>query len=366
MGSVTGKALKISVFGESHGKCIGAVIDGFPAGIELDDAFISREMQRRAPAYAASGTKRSEHDIPEITSGVLNGITTGAPICVIINNSDTRSRDYSEFARVPRPGHSDYTGLIRYNGFNDIRGGGHFSGRLTAPLVFAGALSKLVLKRFGIEIGAHILRVGTVTDTDFSETPPTQSLLTELVDKKVPVIRDEAGHDMLSLAESARESNDSVGGVVECAVIGAPVGLGSPIFDCVESRLAAMLFAIPAVRGVEFGMGFEASSRFGSDVNDSFTIRNGKVATSTNNHGGILGGITSGMPILFKTAFKPTASISKPQNSVDLTQMKDTEIKIAGRHDPCIVFRAVPVVEACASFTVLDLILEAKGYEYSR
>lgn len=366
MGSVIGKTLKISVFGESHGKGIGAVIDGFPAGIEVDDGYILREMQRRAPVYAASGTKRKESDVPRILSGVLDGKTTGAPVCVFIENSDVRSSDYSDFMNIPRPGHSDFTARIRYNGYNDIRGGGHFSGRLTAPVVFAGALSKLALKKAGIEAGAHILRVGYAADNAFSSFSPDSSLINELRNKKIPVISDAAGVRMLETAERARREGNSVGGIVECAVLGVPAGLGSPMFDCVESRLAAMLFAIPAVRGVDFGRGFDGAAMRGSEANDGFYVKDGKVETRTNNHGGVLGGITSGMPVIFSVAFKPTPSISTPQNSVDITRMENTEIRVSGRHDPCVVFRAVPAVEACAAITMLDLLLEARGYEYFR
>lgn len=363
MGSCFGNLLRISVFGESHGSAIGVTIDGFPAGIALDTAFVAREMARRAPSSSPASTARREEDIPRILSGVKDGVTTGAPICMIIENTDAHSGDYVPFAQTPRPGHADYTASVRYHGHQDAAGGGHFSGRLTAPIVFAGALAKLALAKEQIQIGAHLLQVGDVFDDQFSRIALTPALLDALRAQEVPIVNPAAQDAMQALVSRIRSAGDSIGGVVECAVLGAPAGLGSPMFDAVESRMSAFLFAIPAVRGVEFGAGFGAAFMQGSEANDEFYMDGGTVRTRTNNHGGALGGITTGMPILFRTVFKPTPSIFKEQRTVDLARGKDTTLTIQGRHDPCIAYRAVPVVEAAAALVLLDLYLEANGYE---
>ncbi len=363
MGSTFGEQLKISIFGESHGNGIGVVIDGFPAGITYDEEFILKEMSRRKPSSAPGSTSRREADLPKVLSGIYQEKTSGAPICAVIENTDTRSGDYTQFARTPRPGHADFTGSIRYNGFQDPRGGGHFSGRLTAPLVFAGTLAKLALLKHNITVGAHIRSIGTIADISFNTLDITTELLNDITSREYPVIDKQALDSMLSLTENARTNGDSIGGTVECAVYGMPAGIGNPIFGAVESRLSAALFAIPGVHGVEFGSGFDGSKLHGSENNDSFIIKNGSVCTSTNNHGGILGGITSGMPIIFSCAFKPTASIFTEQDTVDLETMQQTKLSIKGRHDPCIVYRAVPVVEAATAIVSLDLLLEAYGYE---
>ncbi len=366
MGSTFGNILNISVFGESHGAAIGVTIDNFPSGIKVDTDFISKEMARRAPSTSPASTARREPDVPEILSGVKNGITTGAPICMIIKNRDAHSNDYSEFETTPRPGHADLTGKIRYNGHNDFCGGGHFSGRLTAPIVFAGALCKLALMTKSVKIGSHILQVGDVFDDQFTPNVLTSDLLDELIIKPEPIINPLARDAMQKLVSNTRESGDSIGGVVECAILNAPAGLGSPIFDAVESRLSHFLFSIPAVRGVEFGAGFGTAFMNGSDNNDEFYYDGDTVKTRTNNHGGVLGGITTGMPILFRTAFKPTPSIYKEQNTVNLDKKCNSTLQIKGRHDPCIVYRAVPVVEAAGAIVMLDLFLEAYGYENFR
>lgn len=363
MGSTFGKLLRLSVFGESHGKAIGVVLDNFPAGIAIDMDFISREMARRAPSKSPASTARREPDIPQIVSGIKDGVSTGAPLCMMIENQDARSRDYAPFDQTPRPGHADFTANIRYHGHQDPAGGGHFSGRLTAPIVFAGALAKLALAKGHMRIGAHLLQVGDVFDDQFTQSVLNENLLADLREKPEPIINPLARDAMQSLVEKTRKNGDSIGGVVECAVLGAPSGLGSPIFDAVESRLSAFLFSIPAVRGVEFGAGFGAAFMHGSEGNDAFYYENGIVKTRTNNHGGVLGGITTGMPILFRTAFKPTPSIFKEQKTVDLLKKEDTTLIIHGRHDPCIAYRAVPVVEAAAALVMLDLYLEAYGYE---
>lgn len=361
MGSVYGNLLKISIFGESHGTGIGVVIDGFPAGIPFDADFVLEEMKRRAPSSLPGSTTRREPDLPRILSGIKDDITTGAPICAVIENTDTRSKDYSSLADKPRPGHADYTGGLRYNGHQDPRGGGHFSGRLTAPLTFAGALCKLALIRHGIAIGAHILQVGSLRDDPFCMEPSSADLA-KLRKKQFPVINETTGTQMLELIDAVRMAQDSIGGVVECIATGLPAGVGSPIFDTVESRLSSILFAIPAVRGVEFGAGFKAAELRGSTGNDPFVYENGVVKTRTNHHGGVLGGITTGMPIILRCAFKPTPSISQQQDTVNLKTEKNDTIEIQGRHDPCIVCRAVPVVESAVAVALLDQLLEANGY----
>ncbi len=366
MGSTFGEHIKISIFGESHGGGIGVVIDGFPAGIAWDEAFILKEMARRKPSSSPGSTQRREGDIPKVISGVYNGKTSGTPICAVIENTDTRSGDYTQFATTPRPGHADYTGSLRYQGFQDPRGGGHFSGRLTAPLVFAGAAAKLVLKERGIFVGAHISQVGDVKDTPFNPVEVNPQLLSRLCEKEYPIINDTACSDILALTEEVRREGDSIGGIIECAVCNIPAGIGSPIFGAVESKLAVALFAIPGVHGVDFGSGFAGASMRGSENNDTFITDGVSVSTSSNRHGGILGGITSGMPIIFSCAFKPTASIFKAQGTVNLQTMTPAKLEIKGRHDPCIVYRAVPVVEAAAALSVLDLLLEAQGYENIR
>ena len=308
MGSTWGNAIKISIFGESHGAGIGVVIDGFPSGVMYDEAFVLREMERRAPGRNRQSTARKEADRPEIQSGIYTGKTTGTPICAVIRNTNQRSGDYAELAAQPRPGHADYTGMLRYKSCNDPRGGGHFSGRLTAPLVFAGALCKLWLRGQGVT------------------------------------------------------EQDSVGGVIECAAVGLPAGIGSPMLDSVESRLASILFGVPAVKGVEFGAGFAFAALRGSHANDPFYEENGAVKTETNNNGGVLGGITSGMPLIVRACIKPTPSIGMAQDTLNLRTGKVEPLSIHGRHDPCIVTRAAPVIEAACAVALADLLREANGY----
>lgn len=360
MSSTWGENIKISIFGESHGAGIGVVLDGLPAGEKIDSDEIMYQMYRRAPGRDKTSTPRRELDIPDIVSGILNGTTTGTPLCAVIKNGDIKSGDYDDLNRFPRPGHADYTGCVKYGGYNDYRGGGHFSGRLTAPMVFAGAVCRQVLERKGITVGAHIFSIGKVFDDGFDAANITSDFLKKLTLKKFPAINDRAGAEMKDEIEKARAVKDSVGGIVECASTGIPAGLGSPIFGGVENRLSSIIFGIPAVKGIEFGSGFKAASMHGSENNDAFCFKNGSVATATNNHGGILGGITSSMPILFRAAFKPTPSISKKQTTVDLKLKKEVETEIRGRHDPCVVVRAVPVVEALASVCILDLLLDNK------
>jgi chorismate synthase len=356
MSGVWGNKIKYSIFGESHGKGIGINIDGLPAGIKLDLDAINVEMKRRAPGQDEISTARKEKDEFQIISGYFNERTTGTPLCAIIWNEDMHSKDYAELKTVIRPGHADYTGSVKYSGFNDFRGGGHFSGRLTAPLVFAGAIAKQILKEKGIEIGGHIYQIAGIYDTPFDKVSINSELLKITVQRKFSVVDENKGAEMITAISNAKQEQNSVGGVIECAILNLPEGLGSPFFDSVESLLAHLLFSIPGVKGVEFGTGFEMSQMLGSKANDEFYIEEDKVKTFTNHNGGILGGITNGMPLVFKVAFKPTASIGKPQKTVDISKRENTVVSVKGRHDPCIVQRALPVVEAAAAMVILDLL----------
>lgn len=353
-----GKNIKISIFGESHGGGIGVVIDGLPAGESIDMDSLLLQMSRRAPGKDPTATPRSEKDAPEILSGILGGKTTGAPLCAVIRNTNTRSGDYGNVLSCPRPGHADYTGYVRYDGFNDVSGGGHFSGRLTAPMVFAGAVCRQILSRRGIHIAAHIASVGNVSDKRFDPVDIPKELMQRLSESSFSLIDKDAETPMRQLIEKCRMNQDSIGGTVECAVTGVPAGAGSPMFEGAENIISSIVFGIPAVKGIEFGAGFEASKMRGSENNDAFYYDGATVRTRTNNHGGILGGISSGMPIIFRAAFKPTPSISQEQDTVDLTSGRDSKLSIHGRHDPCIVPRAVPVVEAAAALAVINLLYE--------
>ena len=357
MSSEFGKILKVSVFGQSHGTAIGVNIDGLPAGEKIDLEELQRFLDRRRPGKNKLSTARNEGDVPEFLSGLENGKTCGAPLCAVIRNSDQHSKDYAELADKPRPGHADYTAWVKWKGHADMRGGGPFSGRLTAPLCIAGGIARQILARRGIYVGAHLRGVGGVADAPFPLTP-TPELFEEVIRKPFPVLDDKAGETMQAVILSAKEYLDSVGVVVECAAIGLPAGLGDPMFDGVENRLAAALFGIPAVKGVEFGAGFNAAARRGSENNDPFTVENGRIAAVSNNAGGILGGITTGMPLTLRVAVKPTASIAKEQQTVSLSKLEDAQLQIHGRHDPCIAHRAVPVVEAVTATVLLDLLLE--------
>ncbi len=351
-----GERVKISIFGESHGPAIGAVVEGLPAGETVDMDAVRVQMARRAPGRDLTSTPRKEPDEPKILSGMLDGKTTGAPLAVLIENTNTKSGDYANLMHVPRPGHADYPAWVKYHGCNDVRGGGHFSGRLTAPLVFAGAVCRQILLRRGIHIGAHVLRVGEIVDMPF-QTEIRETLLDSLSCTYFPVISDDAKTAMLSKIESARLDCDSVGGTVECAVTGVPAGLGGEgMFGGVESLFASILFGIPACKGVQFGTGFVAAQSRGSVNNDPYYYdENGVVRTRSNHAGGILGGITTGMPIVFTAGFKPTPSIGKQQQSVDLQTHQNVPLTVKGRHDPCIVPRAVPVVEAAAAMALMNL-----------
>ena len=354
MSSTYGEHLKLSIFGQSHAPAIGMTLDGIPAGLPVDLEKLQAFLNRRAPGQNDYSTPRKEEDRPEFLSGVLNGFTCGAPLAAIIRNTNTRSGDYANLKDCPRPGHADYTAEIKYHGFQDAAGGGHFSGRLTAPLCIAGGLCKQWLEEKGIRIGAHIAAIAGVEDEAFDPLNPNL----DAVGTVFPVLDPEAGEKMRQAVSQARMAQDSVGGVIECAVTGLPVGLGEPMFGGVEGKLAQIVYGIPAVKGLEFGVGFEAAKLRGSQNNDSFRMENGKVVTSTNHCGGILGGITNGMPLLFRAAFKPTPSISQSQQSVSLSRGENQALIVKGRHDPCIVPRAVPVVEAAAAIAIFDLLLE--------
>lgn len=355
MSSMTGKMIKISVFGQSHSEAIGIVIDGLPTGIKLDFDEIYAFMARRAPGNNAFSTARKEADKPEILSGLADGFTCGAPLCAVIKNTNTRSGDYSNLKDCPRPSHADFAASIRYNGFNDVAGGGHFSGRLTAPLCFAGAVCMQILKKKGIEIKAHIYSIADVKDAPFDLVNITDE---DIASKDFPVINDNQGRLMQEKILEAKSEADSVGGIIECAVTGVKVGYGSPMFDGIENIIAKNIFSVPAVKGIEFGNGFDCTLLKGSENNDPYRIKDGKIVTETNNSGGITGGITTGMPIVFRVAMKPTPSIGKEQKSVSLSKNENADLVISGRHDPCIVQRAVPVIEAVAAISILDIISE--------
>lgn len=348
-----GEKVKITIFGQSHSEAIGVVIDGLPAGKKLDMDKISAFMSRRAPGKNKFSTQRKEPDLPKIISGLVDGVTCGAPLCAIIENTNTRSNDYDNLKYLPRPAHSDFTAFFKHNGFNDIRGGGNFSGRLTAPMCFAGAVCMQILEEKGIKIGAHIERIAGIKDSRFDSVNVSFGNISE---KEFPVIDDKQGEKMREKIEEARLDADSVGGAIECAVTGLPVGIGEPMFDGMENVISHAVFAIPAIKGIEFGSGFECCELRGSEHNDSFCVLNGKFATDSNNHGGILGGISSSMPVIFRVAVKPTPSIGKVQKSANLLTREEQELQIHGRHDPCIVPRAVPCVEAATALAIINLI----------
>lgn len=352
-----GKNLTLSVFGQSHSTAIGAVLDGMPAGFEPNIDELHAFMKRRAPGQNKMSTQRKEDDLPEILSGLAGGLTCGAPLSFMIRNKDQRSNDYAEVRDMPRPAHADYTAHVKYGGNQDVAGGGHFSGRLTAPICAAGGVLLQYLKKNGITVAAHIENIGKAADKRFDAANVTADELEALLAKDFPVIDDSAADKMAEEIEKARLACDSVGGVIECAVTGLPVGLGDPMFDGIENRLAQALFAIPAVKGVEFGAGFAVADMFGSENNDPFYMDGDRIRTKTNNHGGILGGITSGMPLIFRIALKPTPSIGQEQDTVSLSGMKNARLTVHGRHDPCVVVRAVPVVEAVAALVLADFVI---------
>ncbi|MDR0222266.1 MAG: chorismate synthase [Oscillospiraceae bacterium] len=358
MSSAFNGGVSFVVFGESHGSGIGIVLDGLPPGEKIDLEKTGVFMARRAPRKDGTSTRREESDVPEILSGLYNGKTSGTPLCAIIRNAGQRSADYEKITRgnvLPRPGHADYTGHIRYGGHNDARGGGHFSGRLTAPLCFAGSVCGQILERRGVTTGAHIYSVGNAEDEPFDPVCVSENELNAVKARYLPLLNAEKDDEMRRIIGRAQKNGDSVGGIIECCAVGVPAGVGSPMLDGLENVIARLIFAIPAVKGIEFGAGFAAAKMKGSRNNDEFYVKDGEVLTKTNNHGGILGGISSGMPIIFRAAVKPTPSVALPQKTVDLSDGTEAVIKIAGRHDPCIVPRAVPAVEAALNVALLSL-----------
>ena len=359
MSSVYTGNLTVAIFGQSHAPAIGVTIDGLPAGLPVDLDTLQQFLRRRAPGQNAWSTPRKEADAPEILCGLSNGRTCGAPLTAIIRNTNTRSGDYDNLRDTPRPGHADYTAQMKFSGAQDVAGGGHFSGRLTAPLCIAGGICLQLLKTQGITIRARIVSVGTVTD----DSP----FLSPVGEKAFPAVSDAAAAAMQAEIAAARADGDSVGGVIECVVEGLPAGIGDPMFGGLENLISRAIFAIPAVKGIEFVAGFAAARMRGSENNDPFRVENGVVVTETNHCGGILGGISDGMPIVFRAAFKPTPSIARQQRSVSLGQMENKTLVIQGRHDPCIVPRAVPCVEAAAAIAVLDAVMARKeeiGYGF--
>ena len=357
MSSEFGNIIRVSVFGQSHGKAIGVVVDGLPAGEAIDLEELQRFLDRRRPGTGPLSTARKETDVPEFLSGLEGGKTCGAPLCAVIKNADQHSKDYGELADKPRPGHADFTAWAKWGGHADMRGGGHFSGRLTAPLCVAGGIAKQILARRGIFVGAHLASVAGIPDRPFP-LYPTAALFSEIAAKPFPVLDEAAGERMRAAILDAKNDLDSVGGVIECAATGLPPGLGDPMFGGVENRLAAALFGIPAVKGVEFGEGFRAAELRGSENNDPFTVEDGEIRAESNRAGGILGGITTGMPLVLRAAVKPTPSIGRPQKTVRLSRMEAAELAIHGRHDPCVAHRAVPVAEAVTAAVLLDMLLE--------
>lgn len=359
MSSITGNKLKISIFGESHGEGIGVVIDGLPSGIELDLNYINTQMKRRTPGLSSLSTQRKEADNYRILSGFFENKTTGTPLCALIFNEDKVSNDYIDLKSKMRPGHSDYTGFVKYQGYNDYRGGGHFSGRLTAPLMFAGSIAMQILESKEIYIASKIKSIHTIVDE--SELELNEEKIKELKKMKFPVICESKMKQMQEAILNAKDKGNSLGGVIETYILNITEGYGEPFFDSIESKISHMVFSIPAVKGIEFGAGFKITELTGIEANDEFYYSGGKIKTKTNNNGGILGGITNGMPIVFRTAIKPTASVSAYQNTVDIIKQENTTLSVTGRHDPCIVPRALPVIEGAAALAILDLILERDG-----
>lgn len=353
-----GNNIKITIFGQSHSEAIGVVIDGLPAGFKIDTEKTAAFMARRAPGQNDLSTPRKEADEVKILSGVVDGVTCGAPLCAVIENTNTRSGDYDKLRLLPRPSHSDFAAMMKHGGFNDIRGGGNFSGRLTAPLCFAGAVCMQMLEEKGIFIGAHVSSIGKAADERFDAVNVSKTDFENILSKSFPVINDKQGELMRKEIYDAKGNGDSVGGTIECAIVGMPAGIGDPIFDGIENRISAAVFGIPAVKGIEFGAGFESARMLGSENNDDFTAENGVIKTVTNNHGGILGGISSGMPIVFRCAIKPTPSIAMQQQSVNTETLEEEKLVIGGRHDPCIVPRAVPCIEAAAAVVIADYLLK--------
>ncbi len=362
MKNTYGSNLSLAIYGGSHDTEIGVKMSGFPAGLVLDRERLLAFLARRAPGKNALSTPRKEADLPLFLSGLCDGVTDGNTVHAVIRNENTRSSDYSFVYDTPRPGHADFAALQKYGERVDLRGGGRFSGRLTAPLCIAGGLALQYLADRGITVGAHVASIADVADERFG-TEITAEQLQALTKQDFPLLAPDREQAMRERILTARTEGDSVGGVVECAVVGLPAGLGEHMFDGVESRVAALAFSVPAVKGVEFGAGFAAAAMRGSENNDPFWTDGKTVRTKTNHCGGILGGMTNGMPLVFRTAFKPTPSIAREQDTVSLSRMENTKLSIGGRHDPCVVLRAVPVIEAVAALAVLDLLLDSNPKE---
>lgn len=358
MGSYFGNNIRISVFGQSHSEGIGIVIDGFPAGFSINREALNNFMSRRAPGRNDYSTKRKEADEPVFLSGIVDDVTCGAPICAVITNSDTRSKDYINIMDIPRPAHADYSAQCKFGGYQDVRGGGHFSGRLTAPLCIAGAICMQYLADKGIHIGAHISSISDISDVRFNPLGEPVELLDSIKASDFPVIDPSAKEAMCTKILEAKADADSVGGTIECIVTGLPAGIGEPMFGGLENIISSAVFAVPAIKGIEFGNGFACAELRGSENNDPFYYtEDGSIRTATNNHGGILGGISSGMPLLFRVAVKPTPSIGKEQHSISFSEGKDSPLVIHGRHDPCILQRAVPCIEAVTAIALADLLI---------
>lgn len=350
-----GNKIRLSIFGESHGTCVGITIDGLPAGINLDCDLINFELKRRAPSANISSTQRSEKDDFEIISGLFEEKTTGAPLTAIFRNNDTKSKDYSKIKNILRPSHADYPAKIKFKSFNDYRGGGHFSGRMTVALVFAGAICKQILKEKNIEIYSHIKKISKYEDEKFLNNDIDKERLTKLKNKYLPLLDKSLEEQIENYLKDVKIKGDSVGGLLECMALNLPLGLGEPFFESFESKLASLVFSIPAVKGIEFGLGFDFASACGSSVNDEYYINEGIIKTKTNNNGGILGGLTNAMPLVFSVVVKATPSILLKQRTVDIAELKETSLEIKGRHDVCILPRIIPVIEAVTAITICDL-----------
>ncbi len=357
-----GNTITVTLFGESHGEQIGAVLDGIAPGIEVDMEFMRRQLELRKP-HGKISTQRIETDEPHIVSGAFEGKTTGTPICILFENANTKSKDYSKTKNLMRPGHADFTAIEKYHGFADYRGGGHFSGRLTTPIVAAGAILIQALQKKGIYIGSHIQSCGPYQDQPFTDYEREIALVNE---KRFPVLNEQAAEQMHAYMLQAADEGDSVGGILETVVIGMPAGVGEPWFDSMESMLSHALFSIPAVKGVEFGEGFAFAKLMGSQANDAFEVRDEKVFTKTNHNGGINGGITNGMPICFKTVVKPTPSIYKQQETINVETMENVTLQIEGRHDPAIIHRARVVVDSMTAIVLADMLALRYGTDWLR
>ena len=360
MKSAIGQCIQLSVFGESHGEAIGVVIQGLPSGFAVDMDKIMKQMDLRK-AQGKISTQRKESDIPVILSGLFEGKTTGTPLCIMIRNENTRSKDYSKLKDIPRPSHADYTAQVKYQGYQDYRGGGHFSGRLTAALTAAGAIFLQMLQSKGIHVGTHVLQLKEVRDRSFCCDPDILQKQIRSLSTQLACLDPDRAKDMEQVILQAREKLDSVGGILESAVTGMPSGVGEPMFDSVESRLSHLLFSVGAVKGIEFGDGFSLAEQYGSQANDEFIMDRGEIRTRTNHNGGINGGITNGMPIILRTVIKPTPSIYQMQHSVNMKTKEETELQIQGRHDPAIIHRARVVIDSMIAFGLADLLTERYG-----